>query len=333
MTTNLMDNYLKKTREFIKEFTKIFFLDKYNEEISNEYIEAYIDSRIYNYVEVEHRFFYRRIYWALLNKKKDLQKEKYDEKLLDDNLKMYQFIFYLDGVRPLLNLEEFCFFICEKRVKSFGLEQTRGLDTRFIKLAKKYILDKEDFFKKYETPLFELKIEKYILIEDTYKVSLNYNFKIPYIYSNQVIDEVWNNGTVNEDRLIIEYILLTAVCIRDIEKGDFKTKYLVEFPNTLFNKSSKLNQTLRIINNSAIQDKVFLKINYKDFEENKDLIYSLMKDGFRFAIIINDDFEFSMINIKKLSIFSYLLVLEHSKNYEKIKNISQDLDNIIIYDK
>ena len=90
---------------------------------------------------------------------------------------------------------------------------------------------------------------------------------------------------------------------------------------------------VRIINNSAIQDKVFLKINYKDFEENKYLIYSLMKDGFRFAIIINDDFEFSMINIKKLSIFSYLLVLEHSKNYEKIKNISQELDNIIIYDK
>ena len=91
MITNLMENYLKITTDFIKNFTKLFFLNDYNEEISNEYILAYIDSRIYNYSETDDRFFYRRIYSVLLNKKKELKKiyKNIDEKILDDNLSIY----------------------------------------------------------------------------------------------------------------------------------------------------------------------------------------------------------------------------------------------------
>lgn len=333
MVTNLMENYLKIKTEFIKNFTKMFFLNDYNDEISNEYMSAYIDSRVYNYAETYDRFFYRRIYSVLLNKKKEIQQayKNIDEKALDDNLKIYQYIFYLDGVRPLENLENFCESICEKRVLNFGLSTTRGLATRIIKLVKNYKEKKEEFFKRYETDIFKLNIEKFILIEDTYKVTLDYNFKIPYIYSHQVIQEVFNQGTINEDRLIIEYILLTIKCIKDIENGNFQTKYIVDFPNSLYKKQNKLNQTLRIINNPAIQDKVFLKINFKDIEENKELLYSLIREGFKFAIIINSDFNFSMVNLKKLSIFNYLLVNKDSENYEKIKNIETELGNTVIY--
>ena len=333
MITNIMENYLKLTTEFIKNFTKIFFLNDYNEEISNEYILAYIDSRIYNYAETDHRFFYRRIYSVLLNKKKELidSYKNIEEKVLDDNLKIYQYIFYLDGVRSLDNLENFCESICDKRVTNFGLSSTRGLATRLIKLVKNYKQKKEELLKKYETDIFRLNIEKFILIEDTYKVELDYNFKIPYIYSDKVIQEVFHQGTVNEDRLIIEYILLTTKCIKDIEKGNFQTKYIVDFPNSLYTKQSKLNQTLRIINNPAIQDKVFLKINFKDIETNKELLYSLMREGFKFAIVINCDFNFSMLNLKKLSVFNYLLVNKDSENYEKIKNIESKIDNTVIY--
>lgn len=335
MTSNLMDQYVKNTTIFIKSFTKMFFAEKYNEEISNEYISTYIESRIYSFGENEQRFFYRRIYASLVKKKKELQKQfpKIDERVLEDNLRIYQFIFYIDGVRPIADLDEFVRSICASRKTKFEVQDAiKNFQGRILKSIKKYQEEKEDFLKKYETTDFSLDIEKYTLIDNTYKVNIDYKFKIPYIYSNKVINEVFNDGTVNEDKLIIEYMLLTVICIKDVIKGNFTTKYLVNFANTLFKKQGKLKQTLKVIENSAIQDKIFLKIEYKDFEENKELIYALMKDGFRFAIIIDDTFNPTLMEIKKLSIFKYMLVPETCKHCEKIKEYQRKISNIVIYD-
>ena len=335
MASNIMEQYVKNTENFLKNFTKMFFAEKYNEDISNEFISAYIDARIYNFNNAEHRFFYRRIYSSLVNRKKELEKElpKVDGKVLEDNLKVYQFVFYIDGVRPIADLNEFVKMICASRKIKFDVQETiKSFEGRILKAIKQYQEEKEDFIEKYETSDFSLDIEKYTLIDNTYKVDINYNFKIPYIYSNKVISEVFNEGVINEDKLIIEYMLLTLVCIEDINKGNFTTKYLVDFASTLFKKQSKLKQTLKTINNSAIQDKVFLKIQYHDLDENKELIYDLMKEGYRFAIIIDDFFEPTLTNLRKLSIFKYMLVSEKCKNYEIIKEEQTKINNIIIYD-
>ena len=335
MTSNIMEQYVKNTTKFLKSFTKMFFAEKYNEDISNEFIDTYIESRIYSYGEDEQRFFYRRIYSNLIKKRKEIQKQnpKIKEEVLEDNIKIYQFIFFIDGVRPINDLDEFVRLICASRKKKFEVEDAiKNFQGRVLKAIKKYQEDKEEFLKKYETNDFSLDIEKYTLIDNTYKVNIDFNFKIPYIYSNKVINEVFNDGTINEDKLIIEYMLLTCLCIRDINKGNFVTKYLVDFARTIYQKQAKIKQTLKVLDNSAIQDKVFLKIYYKDFEENKELIYSLMKDGYRFAIIIDDTFNPKLIELKKLSIFKYMLVPNDCKHYEKIKEYERKLSNIIIYD-
>lgn len=334
MSTNIMDEYVKNTRTFISNFTKMFFAENYNKEISEEYINAYIDSRIYNYGDEEQRFFYRRIYESLVNKKNEIAKKnkKIEEKILEDNLEIYQFIFYLDGVRPIENLSEYVKQIYQERKSKFELNPITGLEGRILKESKKHIEQKEQILKKYETDDFSLKIEKYTLIDNTYKVNLDFSFRIPYIYSNAVIKEVYNTGVVNEDKHIIEYTLLTLICIRDINKGNFATKYLVNFADTLYTKQNKLKQTLRIIDNPAIQDKVFLKIKYKEFAENKDTIYDLMKDGFRFAIVIDEEFNPTDVNLKKMSVFKYLLVTPDVKSYEKIKQKENKISNIVIYD-
>ncbi|HCC04532.1 MAG TPA: hypothetical protein DEP51_06775 [Clostridiales bacterium] len=334
MTANLMDQYIQNTRNNIKDFTKMFFGEEYNEEISNEYIDTYIESRIYNFGEGEDKFFYIRINSNLSIKKNELQMRfpKIEEKVLDDNLRIYQFVFYIDGVRPIADLPQFCKLVCDKRNTQFELKSVINLEERLLKLIKRVNEEKESFFKKYETEYFSLNIEKYKLIDNTYKVDLNYEFKIPYIYSEKVIEEVYNEGVINEDKLMIEYTLLTLLCIKDINKGKFDTKYIVNFASSLYKKKQKLKQTLKILDNAVAQDKVFLKLNYHDFEENKELIYELMKDGFRFAIIIDDIFNPSIMELKKLSIFKYLLIEEQSKNYDEIKRLEQYLNNIVIYE-
>ena len=80
-----------------------------------------------------------------------------------------------------------------------------------------YDSENSEYLTSIETKDFSLEIDKYTNIDNTYMVDLNYNFKLPYIYSNKIINEVYNEGTINEDKLIIEYLLLVAECIRDAE--------------------------------------------------------------------------------------------------------------------
>ena len=48
MVDNIMNNYIKITKKFVTNFTKAFFLEYYDEDISNEFISTYIDARIWS---------------------------------------------------------------------------------------------------------------------------------------------------------------------------------------------------------------------------------------------------------------------------------------------
>ena len=308
--------------------------EKYSEKISKELINTYVEARIYNYGENEHSFFYKRIENNINTKKEEIEDGLNDKekKLLNLNTYLYQFIFYIDGVRTINDIDEFVKMLCEKRTEYFEIKTQKNFEKKLIKKIKEYNEHKNKYIDKYLTQDFELRTEKYINVNNTYKAILNYNFKLPYIYSETIIDEVYNEGTINEDKLIIEYMLLTAECIKDIEKGDFNKKYLVEFARSLFEKDKKIKQTLRIIDDQIIQDKIILKILYEDFEKYKEQIYDLMQEGYKFAIIIDNTFTVNDANLRKLKLFDYLLVSENNKNYEKIKSRESRITNIIIYD-
>ncbi len=334
MTNNVMETYIKISKSFLKKFTKAFFAEKYDEKISNEYIDVYMDARIYSFGDENQKFFYKKISSKIEEKCEEIKKEnkKADVMLLDDMVKMYEYIYYIDGVRGISDLKEFVKNMYQKRNKSFDLEPIKGLENRLYKMIKEYFQDQEEFFKSFETNDFSLEIDKYILVDNTYKVKLNYNFKVPYIYSNKVINEVFNEGTINEDKLIVEYTLLAALCVQDINNAIFSKVYIVDFAKTLLSKAKKLKQTLRVLDDPAIQDKIILKLQYSDFVLNKDLIYTLMKDGFKFAIIIDENFTATLANLKKLDVFEYLIVSKESKNYEPIQDYETKINNEIIYE-
>ena len=72
MTSNLMKSYVKNTKVFIKNFSKIFLGQAYNEKICEEYIDTYIDARIYNFGDESQKFFYKKVLSSLSKKKGDL---------------------------------------------------------------------------------------------------------------------------------------------------------------------------------------------------------------------------------------------------------------------
>ena len=127
----------------------------------------------------------------------------------------------------------------------------------------------------------------------------------------------------------MEYYLITAQVIQDILKGNFKKQYIVEFNPNLLKKNRKLNQLLEIINNSAIQDKVNMRIEYADFIKNKDKVYDLMRNGYRLAIVLDNTFEPEYANFQRLNAFNYILANKKLKYFDKILLNEQELNGLI----
>ena len=218
----------------------------------------------------------------------------------------------------------------EKRISKFEMRRDVLLRDNLYKMIKQYRDSKEKYLKSFESDDFELEIVKYPLIKDVYKVGLKYNFKLPYIYSDRAIEDVYNENIINEDKIIIEYLMLTVYNIRMILEGKFSTQYLVDFPMSLFDKKQKFEQALRIINEPSIQEKIYIKVKYRDFIINRDKIYELMKKGYSFAVIIDDSFIISREHIRKLEIFKYVIVSKKLEYFEEFKENSEDLKNLII---
>ena len=335
MAHNIMQEYTDYTKKFIEQLMQTYFGEKHNKEIVKAFIEIYIEARYNNYGgNEEQRVFYRRIYSALKSTAEKLiedQENEEEKQLVKNILEAFQYIFYIDFVRNIkIELREFVNQMYEKRITKFAMKRDGGLRDNLYRMIKNYREEKEKYLKSYETEDFELTTTKYPLIKDIYKVDLEYKFKFPYIYSKEAIEDVFNENIVNEDKVMIQYMLLAILIIRMIQEGKFNTQYVVELPNTLLDKNKKLEQILKIIDSPVMQDTIKIKLKYRDFIIHRDTIYELMKRGFKFAIIIDDSFIISKENIKKLEIFDYIIIDKKQEYYREFEKYEEQLEKIII---
>lgn len=199
----------------------------------------------------------------------------------------------------------------------------------FYNTYKAYTNIKNQFLTTFNTDKFILKIADYEGTNNANRVILRYTIEESTLYNTQAYETAFSEGIVFEDKLFVEYYLITAQVIQDILKGNFKKQYIVEFNPNLLKKNRKLNQLLEIINNSAIQDKVNMRIEYADFIKNKDKVYDLMRNGYRLAIVLDNTFEPEYANFQRLNAFNYILANKKLKYFDKILLNEQELNGLI----
>lgn len=112
--------------------------------------------------------------------------------------------------------------------------------------------------------------------------------------------------------------------MNDIIKGKFEKKYIIEYTSSLLKKKRKNKQILNIISNESVQNKIMLKIRYKEFLRNKYEVYDLMKRGYRFAIVVEKE---NNIDNANLNMFKFILV---TKEHPKLDKYVNKLKNVII---
>lgn len=344
---NLMDTYLSFTEKKIKKYMKSILNQYYDEQIINEYLRTYINARYYNIQNSEKpaRAFYLRILDELeykediLMKKCEEEVQTLDEKqkrfnLIDTTKEVFACILFFDNVRNVENFKTIDSIreIIEKAIKivnsEFGVKFSDVAKENLYKEIKNDMLEKDIFLDKFDTDEFVLNFESSELADNIFFVKLQHDIKMPMQYSEDAIEKVFSEGIIAEDKLQIEYLLLSVVSIRDIVNGNFKDTYIAEFTNTLFKKKQKLEGILAIIENQALQDKINLNIDYLDYIQNQKKILEYTKRGFNFAITLDSSIK-SVEDVEKLKMFKLIIVPKNLELYKEIKSKASTLNNVV----
>lgn len=334
MTINIMHEYLEKiVKEKIVKYMRLIFEYKYHKEIVERFIYSYIKVRYNNYTtihrELEEGIHLRqKILETLQNTQNILMKDfPKEENSIKNVHKFFYYVLYFDGVVYYKNSEDKIEKIYKTRVKELHKNE-ESFKENLKNLLEEYDKKEEEFFERFKTEEFTLKIKEYDK-KNVYKVTIKANIKFPELYSETAIKKAFYTGLVREEKLYIEYYLVVLKIIKDLKKLNFKRQYVVEFSDTLLKKEKKIKGILNIIQDVAVQDKLSLKIKYKSYQEHREEIEKLIKEGYHFAVILDDSFEANYYNVEKLNLFRYVIVNKLLNNYEEIMQFKNRIKNRI----
>lgn len=344
---NLMDVYLSFTERKIKKYMKLIFNQYYDENIVNEYFRTYINARYYNVVNTEKpaRAFYLRILDEL-DYKEDTLMEKCEKeaeslsekqqrlKVISTVKEVFGYILFFDNVRNIENfktigsIKEIVAKALAVASEAYGFKVPKDAEDKIYKEIKSDLLSKDLFLDKFDTDEFMLNFENSELRDDLFFVELLYNVKMPMQYSSQAVAQVFLEGIIAEDKLQVEYLLLSIIVIRDIVNGSFKDTYIAEFAPTLFKKKQKLDSLLSIIDNQALQSEISLNIMYSDYIKNKKSVFEYTKKGFNFTITLDNSIQ-SIEDVEELKMFKIVIAQKNLVLYRDLKNNKTLFTNVV----
>jgi len=338
--------YLNFTEKRIKKYMRLIYSQYYHEEFVSEYLKTYVNARYYNIQNTEKpaRAFYLRIIDELEFKrdiliKRNEETEDRDEK--EQNLKLikniknvFEYILFFDNVRKIENfkkidsLREIIKKIMATVQADFDIKAVKDNQEKLYKEVTGDIVEKDVFLDKFYTDEFLIMIENCDEREDLFFATIDHNIKMPPQYSESAIEKVFSEGIVAEDKLQVEYMLLSLIALKDIISGNFKDTYIAEFTSTLFKKKAKLDSILSIIGHQALQDKIYLNIDYSDYIKNQKLILDYTNKGFNFTITLDSSIK-SVNDVEKLKMFKIVIAPQKLVLFRELKQNKAILKNVI----
>lgn len=329
---NVIKSYICKTEKRFKKYFSMILKSKYDVQIATELINTYVEGRYYNYFETtKGKVFYKNIQSAIIRKGRDLKDDFPNrEEKIDYAVSLFPYFFYFDYVRDNVSIQNIIKQIDEKRKNVFKIRnaETDNFIANFTKLVENDLKDIESEIAKYNTKDFELRVKKLQSKNNVlFEAMLDYKITFPEIFSEEFVRYTFDSDIIAEDKLFVEYPMIANVALVDILQCNFSKKYFVEFAPSLLKKEKKFEKTIEILDNQATQNKVYFEIQYDDFIEVKKEIFKLIKRGFKFVLLTNNEMEkLKKDDLKILDVFDYIIPDEEDINrkaYNKSKIIEK----------
>lgn len=331
---NVMNEYINFNVKCLQNYYKLIYGRKYDKAISNKYIDTYIYVRYGNYIDEESvkLNILKKLSKAFDSLQKDLIKE-YGVELtpLISSYKMVALHFYNIDQLYLLEAQK-------KTVADIALERNRFLkieDDKFINefstILREDIKKKKDYLDAFDSSTFSLEERKYN--KSDFGLVLTNNIVFPDLYSDVAIRKAAAKDSISEDMTLISFLQASVVIINDLIGCNFDKNYYIDLPSSFFDKKTKVQRLFSIIDNSFIQDRLRVTISYSCFERYKSYVMEFMRQGFVFAIYLDDNFDYSSENIKFLELFDKIFIENKKYYYKDMKNNVKIKDRIITIDE
>ena len=289
------DYVLKQFSFYAKEIMGKFYIAS----IFNDLAQEYINIRYYNMYPAKQNNKTTISYYLNLKIKELTENNKDKVKNITFMVDIFNYLIYLDSELEAAEVNK-----VEKELSNL-IKTKYDLDEalEFSKKYREFKKEKKEFFKAYETNDFVLEINN--IKNRLFNANLKYEIEFPELYSQKAINDTYNSGLVNEDKLFVLYNLVGIKVLNEIIDYNYLDCYLVDFNIDLLNKKDKISRLLKIIDNDITKEKVCFKIKYTEFKTNKDAIFGLINNGFNFALIKDENYKDEFHNL-----FKYVLEKE-----------------------
>jgi hypothetical protein len=306
----MLEEFLNFEKNNITLFAKEVLSEYFDEQTFSELLNAYVDNRYYNYytdndISFEDNIM-NHIEKTFFNVTDGMDEDT--KKKAIENYLIFAFILYFDGV---LYIEDSIFnsLLGKYRKKLFKID-----DDLFQENISKFIYNtnkkREKFYKIFDTKDFSL-CETITSSDNVVNVELKHNINFPKIYSDYAIDRVFDSSSISEDKMFVEYQLITRKILKDIKDCNFDKNYLLEFSDALFENKDGLKSLLETFNNDCFKNQAVFKIKYEDYCKYGNDVKDMIKEGYNLAMELDNEEEVEDLFI--FNMFKYIMVDKDSK--------------------
>lgn len=319
---NIMNEYISYSKKCFTKYMKMIFGNKFDKKINDSFLEAYINVRYSNYLDefTESYSLQKKIEKAFDNNLKELSKdEDLDLKSIADFRYFYSYIYNLEQLYLLESQKKSVLEISQKRVEMLGFSEEKFVN-EFNSVLRDDIKKRKDFLDSFDSDTFTLKYTLLGKSKNDFKITIDNNIKFPDLYSDVAIKRVGEKDKILEDLTMIGFLQSTKNIVNDLIISDFDKKYYIDLPSSFFDKKTKLNKIMEIIDNIYIQDKIRIVISFSCFVRYKSYVMQLMRNGFVFALFLDESFDYCSDNLLYLETFDKILLYSNKYYYKDMVN-------------
>lgn len=321
---SVIEKYIKFIRNFLTSYYKILLGNKYDPKLVMPFVDKYIAVRYYDNSSYSRETkFIERINKDLRLVAKDLleQNEKKAESI-KNIFALMGYILYIDEAIEYSSLNVLFKTLFNDQI--IKLKYTDDVKETLKELVKNFIDEKKKFNKIFVIKDFELTEKRYR--RNLYFVDINQNCNIK-LYSDYAIDKAYSSVVVSENKYLLMYHMVAFKALNDVISLDYKRKYVVPFPTTLFNKPKKINRYLKVLESPLLKPRVNLHITYQTYLENQKQIENFISDGYSICVTLDDFYD---NNLEVLVLFSFVFIYEKYDYYDMITDSKDSINTTIV---
>lgn len=285
MSLNVIKEFINFDKNRINDIARIVLGKYYNKPVFNTLLDTYISIRYYDaFGDIKSGKTIGVINNYLTKCGQNLTTSNQD--IIKYSLTFFGFVYYFDGVSSRFNNKEILIKVNNFRTTKLGLN---NLDEKnFLKLLEGYEKKFNKFKEEIQDKNYNVNYVKSNLNE-VWWCDLISSLKIPDLYSESSIKNVYDNGIIYENRLFITYYMVSLKVLCDIINLKYNNYYLVNFGESLLKKEDKLGRLLYIINDDILKERIIIMINQNIFNKYKEKIYELINSGYSFGLIVDSE--------------------------------------------